>query len=193
MSRLEAEPMPVRRYRRSKRFTATLGDGRTVVVRPLGNGEEPTGFGEVGRTVGRMAALDEVEALQAGISVPTAWVAGVEGRPADLGLAWFTTLVGSPETAAAEVRLAAGATRLGLGPMLLDTLVIAATERGVACLSVRLSELADDYVPSLARHGARFTVSDGGVLTASLSLGGGQRRFHWSGMHRNVTGPLDAL
>jgi hypothetical protein len=178
--------------RRAKRVSATLGDGRTVEIRPLEPGMEPTGFGELGRTVARMAGLDEVAALQMGVSVPVAWVAGVAGGRDDLGIAWFTTLVGSPQIAAAEVRLASDATRLGLGPMLLDTVVLAATERGVTHMTMRLAEGADDYLPALGRYGARFSWNGDRVVTAELSLATGRRRFHWSGMHRRVTAPMDA-
>lgn len=182
--------------RRPRCFTATLGDGRPIEITPVGRGgPAPTAFGEIGRTVARMAALDEADAVRLGISVPAAWLARL--APAlgagELGLAWFTTLVGTPERAAAEVRLARGAARAGLGPMLLDTVVLAATERGVTCLTVRLGDHDDDYAPALGRYRARLSRSEGGVLTAELSLGSRLRRFHWSGLHRRVTGPVEAI
>jgi len=187
-------PVPASRGRRTRAFAATIGDGRTVDIEPLAAGAAVTAFGAIGRTVARLAALDSVDAVQLGVSVPAAWLARVPGDPPlEAGLAWYTLLAGAPETAAGEVRLASSAARLGLGPMLLDTLVLAATERGVTRLTVRLAEESDDYLPALGRYRARFTSHGGGILTAHLSLGTGARRFHWSGLHRRVTGPVDAV
>ena len=174
-------------------FQARLATGQTVQIERIGP-ETPmpeTGDGELRELrslIGGLLALSPLAAEAHGISLPTAWLATATGAgPAtDLGVAWWTPLPWHRLTAIAEVKLAGGMAATGLGRLLLDLVVMSATERGVEWLQVRIPEDATELAQAVATLRGRALSPEDGANRFEIPLGTRSRRFHRSGVHHPV-------
>ncbi|HEX9165851.1 MAG TPA: hypothetical protein VF862_08050 [Gemmatimonadales bacterium] len=171
-------------------YAARLTDGRTVRVAPVtADAPVPPGgdpaLREARALIASLLTMNPAAAEAHGISLPVAWAAAVPGDPAgDLGLAWWTALPYHQFTAVAEVALAPGARRSGLGRVLLDLLALSAADRGVEWLQVRLPAGEERALAAaLKTHRGRVTDRDGASCFVEIPLAGDPRRFHRSGVH----------
>ena len=125
-----------------------------------------------------------IEPIEAGSAMPAAWVARAPhgASDQDLGIAWWMSLPWRRRTAIGEVVLGPGQSAQGLGRVLLDLLVLSATECGIEWLQVRLPERTLDLDATVRRLNGRPVAGDPGRI--EIPLAHGHRRYHPSGFHR---------
>ena len=174
-------------------FCARLGTGQAVQIERIGpdTPRRQTGDAELSELrslIGSLLTLDPVAAETHGISLPTAWLAtAADGPPgAELGIAWWSPLPWHRLTAIAEVKLGPEMTGTGLGRLLLDLVVMSATERGVEWLQVRLPGEDPELTRAVASLRGRALAGDEGANRFEIPLGTRSRRFHRSGVHHPV-------
>jgi hypothetical protein len=174
-------------------FCARLGTGQAVQIERIGpdTPRRQTGDPELSELRALIASLLTLNPLAAeahGINLPTAWLATTAGDSAgaELGIAWWTPLPWHRLTAIAEVKLSQEMNATGLGRLLLDLVVMSATERGVEWLQVRLPGDDPELARAVASLRGRALTGDEGANRFEIPLGTRSRRFHRSGVHHPV-------
>ena len=174
-------------------FCARLGTGQAVQIERIGpdTPRRQTGDAELSELralIGSLLTLNPLAAEAHGINLPTAWLATAAGDSlgTELGIAWWTPLPWHRLTAIAEVKLGPEMAATGLGRLLLDLVVMSATERGVEWLQVRIPEDATELAQAVATLRGRALSPEDGANRFEIPLGARSRRFHRSGVHHPV-------
>lgn len=161
------------------RFEARLRDGRIITVSRLAARSSP------GRSRGAVFPGVGSHGPE-GATLPVGW----QARESDsggraLGSAGFAPVPTRPGHAIAEVVVRPRLAGTGLGLLLLETMVLAASESGLGALTIFLPAGIEDFEPLVARLGGRLLPAHRGVQVCEIPLAPARRRYLRSGTHRS--------